>query len=504
MTIGQSDHKLISAVRHTKVVLIGQKFVSKRSFRNFNSSKFVEAVKEIKWWEVYQCEDVNLAVERFTMALTSILDVMAPVKKVQVRRKFASWLSQRTKREMEARDVALEKFTRTRQQEDWAVARGLRNSVNRLLRSEKSNHMREKVRRCEEQRDGGRMWQFIRSYVGWGGTSGAPTQLTGPAGQLLTSPAAMAEAQNKFYVNKVKKIREKLPQRGDPTALLRQSMAARPRPRPAGLALSSVTPAAVDKIIRELRNSKACGIDNLDTHILKLVRPHIVPAVTHIVNLSLSSLTFPSAFKVARVVPLLKGKDSPAAEPKSYRPVALLPVVSKVLERVVHTQLVGYLDQHQLLHPQQHAYRTHHSTTTAMLAMHDTWVEAAEHGKLAGVTMIDMSAAFDVVDTTILLTKARLYGVTRETEQWLWSYLTGRSQCVTIGGATSSTLPLEAGVPQGSILGPALYSMFTSDLPEVVHEHGCPHGPLGRQQGEEGMFRTQCTECGGVTCFADD
>ena len=212
MTIGQSDHKLISAVRHTKVVLIGQKFVSKRSFRNFNSSKFVEAVKEIKWWEVYQCEDVNLAVERFTMALTSILDVMAPVKKVQVRRKFASWLSQRTKREMEARDVALEKFTRTRQQEDWAVARGLRNSVNRLLRSEKSNHMREKVRRCEEQRDGGRMWQFIRSYVGWGGTSGAPTQLTGPAGQLLTSPAAMAEAQNKFYVNKVKKIREKLPQ----------------------------------------------------------------------------------------------------------------------------------------------------------------------------------------------------------------------------------------------------------------------------------------------------
>ena len=85
--------------------------------------------------------------------------------------------------------------------------------------------------------------------------------------------------------------------------------------------------------------------------------------------MSLTSLTFPKAFKVAKVVPLHKGKDAPATNPKSYRPVALLPIVSKVLERVVHTQLVEYLDQHQLWHPQHHAYRAHHSTTTAMLSM---------------------------------------------------------------------------------------------------------------------------------------
>ena len=132
--------------------------------------------------------------------------------------------------------------------------------------------------------------------------------------------------------------------------------------------------------------------------------------------------------------------------------------------------------------------------------MYDTWLEAAEHGVLAGVCMVDMSAAFDVVDTELLLEKMKLYGFDIDAIQWKWSYLTYCSQGVYIEGSMSSLLPLEAGVPQGSILGPVFYTIFTNELPQVVHEADCPMRGVAEAQ----MFSTQCQECGGLCCYADD
>ena len=249
-----------------------------------------------------------------------------------------------------------------------------------------------------------------------------------------------------------------------------------------------------------LKNSKSSGLDNMDTYIIKLIRPHIVPAITHIVNLSLSSSQFPTNYKIAKVIPLHKGKEAPMSQPKSYRPISILPVVSKVIERVVQTQITSYMNSADLFHQNHHAYRSFHSTTTAMLSMHDAWIEAAERGLHAAVVMIDMSAAFDVVDIPILLQKCKILNFSTEALKWLESYLTQRQQKVYIGGHFSSTISLEAGVPQGSIVGPLLYTIYTLDFPDVVHQEDCPH------KHEENLvkFRTMCTECGGICCYADD
>ena len=125
------------------------------------------------------------------------------------------------------------------------------------------------------------------------------------------------------------------------------------------------------------------------------------------------------------------------------------------------------MDANNFYNPNHHAYRSFHSITTAMLQMYTTWLEALEEGDMAGVCMIDMSAAFDVVDTELLLEKLKLYGFDRNSVQWIWSYLTYRSQTVYFEGSLSGHLALEAGVPQGSILGPILYTIFTNKLPPV-------------------------------------
>ena len=170
--------------------------------------------------------------------------------------------------------------------------------------------------------------------------------------------------------------------------------------------LRPIHPDEVSEIIKGLKNSKSTGTDFISTWIVKLVSKDILPALTHIINLSISKSEFPLLWKLAKVVPLLKKGDPLIA--KNYRPVALLPIFSKILEKAVFQQLVEYLDQNNLLSPDHHGSRQGHNTATALTQMYDQWLDQVDDGMILGVMMIPLSAAFDMVDHEILLKKLRL------------------------------------------------------------------------------------------------
>jgi hypothetical protein len=132
-----------------------------------------------------------------------------------------------------------------------------------------------------------------------------------------------------------------------------------------------------------------------------------------------------------------------------------------------------------------------------MIQMYDTWVEAVDRGELAGVCMLDISAAFDVVDPELLLMKLKLYGFDDGAVEWMKNYLTNRSQSVYIDGSLSLPLDVEVGVPQGSILGPLCCIIFTNDLPEIIHED-----TVHVASNHTASLHTHCTVCGGLCCFA--
>ena len=307
-------------------------------------------------------------------------------------------------------------------------------------------------------------------------------------GTVVTSPGGLASVMNKFFLDKIKRLRETIPAVfSDPLSKLKEAM----QYRQCRFNLEQVSVTEVLKIVQGLKNSSATGVDYIDTQTVKLVADLIAPALTHIINLSIRTSTFPDIWKYAKVIPLLKSFVSDPLLPKSYRPVALLPILSKVMEKAVFSQLAKYLENNNIIHPNLHGSRPDHNTSTALIQLYDRWVEEVEEGKMVGVLICDQSAAFDICDHAILVEKLKLMGVNDSAAAWIQSYLSDRQQSCFVDGHLSAAMSLlQCGVPQGSIGGPLLWLCFTSDQPDVIHDHPVdtqdPHRGCGQAVQEQG------------------
>ena len=242
----------------------------------------------------------------------------------------------------------------------------------------------------------------------------------------MTQPAGLSSSMNRF-IDKVKDLRNRIPiVNSDPLKKLKEAM----QYIKCKFQLKPVTVDEVTKLIKGLKSSNATGVDYIDTRTIKLGVDLLAPAITHIINLSIRTSTFPKIWKWHKVIPLLKAPSCDPLIPKSYKPVALLPIFSKILEKAVFSQLVQYLEENGLIHPNLHGSRAGHSTATALTQMYDTWVEQVEDGKMVGVLICDQSAAFDLCDHYLLVEKLRLMGLDDQTLIWIWSYLLAGSRAV--------------------------------------------------------------------------
>lgn len=418
--------------------------ITYRSLRSINLASFDRDVQTIRWHNVYEIPNIEAKIEFLNSNIINLFDKHAPVRtSLRPNKKYCPWITDNIKLLQELRDKAHKKYKTLKTVQSYSYYKELRNFTTVAIRNEKKAYLRHIIKNSSSKD----IWsEFQRMNI----TKKKHTE--------IPSTLSDVHALNDYFVNSVGGARQGCSVDNNLLSFYNDNRRAGIRE---SFTYETISDNIVFNIIKNMK-SKSAGSDGLNVTMLLLCCPHIVPFITHILNECISVGSFPRQWKSAICLPLPKKKNP--VQFGDLRSISILPVFSKILEKAMELQLRPFLDKFDILPKFQSGFRKGYSCATALSCILDNVISACDGNKVTVLISLDYSKAFDMIDHKLLISILHYIGLENNAIKLVSSFLSDRIQQVKLNNKTSTALNVTCGVPQGSILGPILYAIYTCNF----------------------------------------